>query len=398
MKTGLIVFACMFLWLATPAFGHRLDEYLQATTIGLEKDHVEVQLRLTPGAETFRTVLAEIDTNGDGTLSDGERRAYAERVRHDLALRLDGRPRELRLVSLSFPKIEEMKEGLGDIVLNFEADVSGEGPHHRLTLENHHEQAIAAYLVNCLVPSDPNIQITAQDRNYDQSFYQLDYAQGAAASAPSPEATASAARGWRDPTGSGSLFRAFFYRGILHILTGYDHLLFVTALVLAATTLWDLVKVVSAFTIAHTMTLTLAALDLVHLPGRVVEPLIAGSILFVALQNVFWPRQSRGWSRLGAAFFFGLFHGLGFAGGLLEAMREMPSGTMLLAICAFSVGVEAGHQLVVLPSFGLLKAARHGQADVVTRARLSMAFQRIGSAGICVAGAYYLCLALAGQS
>src|SRR5205085_2683763 len=112
------------------------------------------------------------------------------------------------------------------------------------------------------------------------------------------------------------VIRDYCRHGLLHILTGYDHLLFVTALVLAVRSLWDLVKVITAFTAAHSITLTLSAFDLVRLPSRVVEPIIAASIVFVALQNVFWPEQTRGWTRLTVAFFFGLFHGLGFAGGL----------------------------------------------------------------------------------
>jgi hypothetical protein len=119
---------------------------------------------------------------------------------------------------------------------------------------------------------------------------------------------------------------AFVRHGIAHILTGYDHLLFVAALLLAVTTLWDLVKVISAFTLAHTITLALAALDVFRLPGRIVEPMIAASIMFVALQNIFWPERSRGWSRLAVAFGFGLFHGLGFAGGLLGAMSDARGG------------------------------------------------------------------------
>jgi hypothetical protein len=122
--------------------------------------------------------------------------------------------------------------------------------------------------------------------------------------------------------------------------------------------------------------------------------LISASIVFVAVQNVFWPRRARGWARLGAAFFFGLFHGLGFAGGLLDAMREMPGGTLLVALAAFSVGVEAGHQMIVLPLFGALKLARSTQPDAVLRARLSMLVQRVGSAGISGAGAAYLWIAL----
>jgi hydrogenase/urease accessory protein HupE len=191
-----------------------------------------------------------------------------------------------------------------------------------------------------------------------------------------------------------ALFRDYFVHGVRHILTGYDHLLFISALVLAATTLWDLVKVVTAFTLAHTLTLTLAALRLVHLPEHVVEPLISASIVFVALQNVFWPKNSRGVVRLAAAFFFGLFHGLGFAGGLLEAMQEMHGSTIVLAILAFSLGVEAGHQMVVIPLFSTLKLIRHTREDAVAKERFSMAVQRLGSVAISVAGLFYLFIAL----
>jgi hydrogenase/urease accessory protein HupE len=397
MKRTFAAAILLLLCFATPAFAHRLDQYLQAVTFAVESDHIDVRLRLTPGVEVSGKVLGAIDANGDGVISQAEQQACAEQVRRDLSLRVDDRQLALRLVSFTFPEMGDMKQGMADIVLAFRADVPAGGANRRLTFENHHQSAISVYLANCLVPRDPNIRVIAQTRNYEQSFYQLDYTQAGGISNPPAAASASHSSGWLDRTGSTSLFKAFLYQGIHHILTGYDHLLFVSALVLAATTLWDLVKVVSAFTLAHTITLTLAALNLVHLPQQVVEPLISASIVFVAIQNVFWPGRARGWSRLGAAFFFGLFHGLGFAGGLLEAMREMPGGTMFLAIIAFSIGVETGHQMVVLPLFALLKAARKSQPDAVTRTRLSMAFQRLGSAGISLAGVYYLCLALAGN-
>jgi hydrogenase/urease accessory protein HupE len=398
MKSLLALCAVMFLSVATPALAHRLDEYLQATTFVVDGDHVEVQMRLTPGVEVFDRMLGAIDANGDGVISEPEQQAYAQHVSRDLSLKIDGYLLELRLVSSTFPKLEEMKEGLGDILLNFRAALRQGGLNRRLTFENHHLNAISVYLVNCLVPSDTSIHVTSQGRNYDQSIYQLDFSQTGVRSPPPPSGLWARFVGWLDQTGGGSLFKAFFYQGVHHILTGYDHLLFISALVLAATTFWDLVKVVTAFTIAHTITLSLAAFNLVSLPQGVVEPFISASIVFVALQNVFWPSRARGWSRLGAAFFFGLFHGLGFAGGLLEAMREMQTGTMLLAILAFSIGIELGHQMVVLPLFGFLKAARHLQPDAVRRTHLSMAFQRIGSAVISLAGVYYLCLALTGNS
>ena len=198
----------------------------------------------------------------------------------------------------------------------------------------------------------------------------------------------------RDGAGAGdrlSLAAAYVRHGILHILTGYDHLLFVAALLLAVTTVWDLVKVITAFTLAHTLTLALAALDIFRLSGRVVEPMIAASIIFVALQNIFWPERSRGWSRLAIAFGFGLFHGLGFAGGLLDAMSVMSAGGAAIAIIGFSLGVEIGHQAVVLPLFGALRIIRGASEQ---RPRYAQLVQRYGSAGISFAGAVYLAAAL----
>lgn len=185
--------------------------------------------------------------------------------------------------------------------------------------------------------------------------------------------------------------KEYIRHGIMHILSGYDHLLFIAALALAVTTLWDLVRVISAFTFAHSLTLTLSVLNLVRLPSNVVEPMIAASIVFVALQNVIFPEKSRGAGRLCVAFFFGLFHGLGFAGGLLAAMEGMAGFAVGLAILAFSLGVEIGHQIIVLPIFGTLKTACRAAPG---GAEVSLCALRYGSAGIFVAGMFYLVAAL----
>lgn len=181
---------------------------------------------------------------------------------------------------------------------------------------------------------------------------------------------------------------AFIRHGIAHILSGYDHLLFVGALVLAAAGWWDLVKVITAFTLAHSLTLTLAALDIFRLSAGIVEPMIALSIVAAALQNILWPMHSRGWERLLLAFGFGLFHGLGFAGGLLDAMSDMQLTSALLAIAAFSFGVEIGHQLVVLPAFYGLTLLRRFSAGQSRYA------QRYGSAMISLFGLAYLYMSL----
>jgi hypothetical protein len=120
--------------------------------------------------------------------------------------------------------------------------------------------------------------------------------------------------------------------------------------------------------------------------------MIAASIIFVAVQNIFWPRQARGWSRLAIAFAFGLFHGLGFAGGLKAAMSQMPMIALGTALAAFSIGVEIGHQLVVIPLFVLLKFIRKNKAteDNVADSRIL----KFGSAAISLAGIYFLVQAI----
>ena len=175
MKRWLAAAGTMLLSVGTPAFAHRLDEYLQATTISLEKDRVQAQIRLTPGAAVFPIVFASIDSDADGIISEAEQHAYAERVLRDLSLTIDGDRVQLRLVSSRASKVQEMMDGRGEIQLDVDANVPHGGHDRRLVFENHHESRIAAYLVNCLVPSDPDIRVTAQDRNYDQSFYRLDY-------------------------------------------------------------------------------------------------------------------------------------------------------------------------------------------------------------------------------
>jgi len=186
MKPTFVAAAVALLGFAAPTFAHVLDEYLQATTVSVEKDRITVRLRLIPGVDVSRAILPTIDADGNGMLSPTEQRAYAQRVLGDLSLTIDGERRQLRLVSWAYPGMDEMKEGTGAIVLVFDAEVLRGGVNRRLVFENHHYSRIAAYLVNCLASSDPDIHIIGQNRNYEQSSYQLDYAQmpGRAARAP----------------------------------------------------------------------------------------------------------------------------------------------------------------------------------------------------------------------
>ena len=164
-----------------PAMAHRLDEYLQATLLSIENDRIDAEIRLTPGIAILPKIIDTIDTNADGIISDPEQRAYTERVLRDLSISVDGHRLQPRLVSMKFPSLADMQEGLGEIQIRIEAGVPRGGPNRKLVFENHHRRSIGVYLVNCLVPRNPAIRIEAQKRNYDQSFYELSYTQAASA-------------------------------------------------------------------------------------------------------------------------------------------------------------------------------------------------------------------------
>ena len=184
------------------------------------------------------------------------------------------------------------------------------------------------------------------------------------------------------PASRARLAWAYLRQGILHILRGYDHLLFVAALVLAAVTLRDLIRSSWRSRWPDATTLTLCALGWISIREAIVEPLIAASIVVVALQNLLAPSSSRRAPRLAIAFGFGLLHGCGFASGALQAMRDLPAAGLGLAVGAVSLGVELGHQAIVIPTFMLLNRLRER-----TSVAAMIAVRRAGSAAIAVAGA-----------
>ena len=161
------------------------------------------------------------------------------------------------------------------------------------------------------------------------------------------------------PGGLLAIAGAFVGHGIEHILGGYDHLLFVLALLLIVRNTRTLVWTITAFTLAHSITLALATLDVIHVPGPPVEAAIAFSIVLLASEVV---RMRRGESSMTArwpwliAFCFGLLHGFGFAGALSEI--GLPRGDIPLALFAFNVGVELGQLAFIGAVLVLLWIAR----------------------------------------
>ena len=153
------------------------------------------------------------------------------------------------------------------------------------------------------------------------------------------------------PNPLGAKVATYGRMGFTHILPqGLDHILFVLGLFLLGSNTMALVKQITAFTVAHSITLALTALGVIHLPGRIIEPIIALSIAFVAIENLF-ARDVRPW-RTAVVFVFGLVHGMGFAEVFADAGLR---GTGLLtALVSFNVGVELGQLAVVGLAFAVV--------------------------------------------
>ncbi|HEV7836725.1 MAG TPA: HupE/UreJ family protein [Gemmatimonadaceae bacterium] len=342
MKAAVVGVFAALLFVAEPAFAHRLDEYLQATLISVDKDRIHLEMRLAPGVAVLPTVLSVIDTDADGVLSDAEQRAYAENVLRDISLTIDGRRVSPHLVAWSYSTIDMLKDGMGDIRIELEANAPRAGGDRRLTFENHHQPEISAYLVNAEAPTDPDIQVVAQTRNYLQSFYRLDYLQAGSAAG-------SRSGAWF--TDAWSAFSSVVPLGVRHIAQGTDHLLFILVLLLPAPLVavggrWTgfggvrqgvlrLIRIVTAFTIGHSLTLAAAAGGWMHAPVKPVEVLIALSILVSAvhaIRPIFPGREAF------VAAAFGLVHGLAFA--TLIAGYGIDPWHTTLTVLGFNVGIE----------------------------------------------------------
>ena len=139
-------------------------------------------------------------------------------------------------------------------------------------------------------------------------------------------------------------FANFLSLGVKHILTGYDHLLFLFGLLLVAGGFFSSLGIITSFTIAHSITLAVATLQLVQIPSRIVEPLIAASIVFVGIENLL--RGDIPKARRMVPFGFGLIHGFGFASALREAGIGSGTGGIVLPLFSFNLGVELGQIMV----------------------------------------------------
>ena len=168
----------LFALIAFPpaVLAHRDDQYLQATLVAIEPSAVQLQINLTPGVAVAEQVIAEVDRDSNGAISKNEAAAYAELLKRDLTLRIDGRDLKLKLTASEFVEPAELRTGSGTIQMKFSAifSLSSTGA-HSLTLENRHSAAISVYLINAARPRFATVQITRQKRNQNQSAGEIEF-------------------------------------------------------------------------------------------------------------------------------------------------------------------------------------------------------------------------------
>lgn len=173
-----------------------------------------------------------------------------------------------------------------------------------------------------------------------------------------------------------NIFSLFFDLGFRHILEGYDHLLFLIALIIVTREFRSLLSVVSAFTVAHSTTLVLCALGVISLDPVITESLIAASIAYVGIENVVRREYSRRWI---VAALFGLIHGAGFSGHLTDLLRNsLGAGAVWSPLMGFNLGIELGQLLVIVAIFPLVWWMQKKGGDRVIVPEISRVVAAIG--------------------
>lgn len=341
------------------------------TTVNLSEDETE----LIYSIDTL-SLIEGIggDKNEDSKLSKDELKAVEFRVEEwvedSLILEIDGQQQKAKLKSL---KLE--KKGENDVVrLEFTYPAIAVGQTVKLVDGIFYQGQNYDYYNNFL-SVNYNGQVSeavlhGKDREWAMLLAETQQQQqDTQGGEPETSSTGKA--------GGHTAWTSFLTLGMEHILFGYDHLLFLFALLLRKQTFKQYAAVVTSFTIAHSITISLAVLGIVTLPSRLVEAVIAFSICYVALENVFRKELKHRW---GITFLFGLIHGLGFASILKE--MNIPKSDLAAALFNFNIGIEAVQLAIVLVLLPLL--------TYMFRLKISDKIIRYGSYGIFALGAIWL--------
>jgi hydrogenase/urease accessory protein HupE len=304
----------LLIWVATPLLAH--DPGLSSANLWLQRDRIQATLTFAP---PDIEALLPMDLDGNGEVSDTEFEeagAVLERfLREGLEVRFDDETTDL--TELTIERTADQRGRNIEIRLAFPLKTDAS----LLTLRN----ALLAELplghrhyVQLLDEGANPISEALLDRTNDTFETSLARPEGAA---------------------SARSFGDFFALGIEHTLTGYDHLLFLFGLLVVGISFAPAAKIITSFTVAHSITLALATFEIVRLSPAVVEPLIAASIAYVGLENMVRSNLERRWL---LTFAFGLVHGLGFASVLREMGVGVNGAAALKPLLAFNLGVETG--------------------------------------------------------
>jgi hydrogenase/urease accessory protein HupE len=297
------------------------DPGLSSLTIRPRTSSLEATLTL---AVKDAAQLAELDENHDGTVTQAEfardRPQLEAEVERQVVIAADGEVAKDKSIS---SRLDEKNNV--EVHLDFDAGVFS-------SLE------IQSKIIASL-PFGHRQYLQVQNSAGKTVFERLLSASADRATVQMPQTN------WRNSAvESIRCFANFLSLGVRHILTGYDHLLFLFGLLLGARGFFAALNIITSFTIAHSITLAVATLHIVQIPSRIVEPLIAASIVFVGVENLLRGEIPK--TRRLVTFGFGLIHGFGFASALREAGIASSAGGIVLPLFTFNLGVELGQVMV----------------------------------------------------
>jgi hypothetical protein len=320
----MVTAAALVIAAAVPAGAHDLSR----SEARLDVERRAIRATLTLNLPDLHG-LPEVDVNGDGRVSYAELDEAIERIYG--AIRANY---HVRSAVLPIDTTVERYELIGDATL-------------RLTIVYRFDRDVAAVDVASTL-----FRVTQSDHKHLVTIVRGGDVQEAILDVAHPRVVVEA----HQPPGRWRTMLAFVHLGVEHIFTGVDHLAFLLGLLLATGTFRALVKTVTSFTLAHSLTLALATFDVVVLPSRLTESLIALSIVYVALENLLRPAVL---DRSRITFFFGLVHGFGFATVLRD--MQLPRASAILSLFSFNAGVEIGQLTfiaIAFPCVGAFAASR----------------------------------------
>jgi hypothetical protein len=326
-----LILAIAMLLLSAPAWAHKPSDSLLSLTV----QHDRIEGRWDIALRDLDDAIG-LDTDGDGAITWGEVRTAHEKIAAYALSRLT--------------------------VTSGETGCSAQAPRH--LIDHHTDGAYAVLLFTMICPATVDTLRAEYRLLFDldaqhKGLLRLTHGQETTSAifsqeSPSQQFTIGAISMWQQA-------RQYMHEGMWHIWLGYDHVLFLLALLLPAvlrrvagrweptpdflSAFWEVLAIVTAFTIAHSITLGLATVGLIALPSRLVESAIAASVVFAGISNLYPALVQR---RQLVAFLFGLIHGFGFASVLSDL--GLPRGSLALSLVSFNLGVEVG-QLVIVATF-----------------------------------------------